>query len=328
MIKRAKLSLAAFALAAFLLLCPAAATAQSATAAASSLTLGLEAFARSNWQEAIRYFKQAASENPASSEGWYWLIMAEISDGNYGFAFADMDRFILSFSDDARVADVIYQKGRLQYLNESYDDALQTLHSFITSYPEHRMTPSAYYWIAETLFACGRFDEAENIYAYLLDTWPQSVKHEAAVYRLALIEEKNVESSLLSLLQVSHEESLRLVEDYQRRERTYEQAIASYQKRISDMMKDTRLSELEASLSEERRKNAQLINEAALLEAQNADLISALIVAGVAIPESAQTEKTQALEAASAEAQERELEELRRKAARARAIYEAGESGQ
>ncbi len=298
--------------------------AQDAPAAADPLTAGLEAYARSDWSSAILSFRQAASENPSSAEPWFWLIMAEISDGNFEHAFSDMDRFILSFSSDRRVADILYQKGRLQFLTYSYDEAIKTLHSFIISYPEHRMTPSAYYWIAEALFACGRFEEAGNIYAYLIDTWPQSVKYEAAVYRLALIDQKAVESGLLLLLQASHEESLRIVEDYQRRERTYEQAITSYQKRISDMMKDTRLSELEVSLADEKRKNSELVNTAALLEAQNADLISALIVAGVSIPESAQTDRTLELEAANAELQERTLEELRRKAERARAIYEAG----
>ena len=319
MIRREQFSLAAFAAVVFLFLSPAPSVAQ---AAASPLTLGLEAYARSDWQAAIRYFRQAATEAPSSAEVWFWLVMAEISSGDYTVAFSDMDRFILSFSDDARVADIIYQKGRLQFLIGSYDEALKTLSSFITSYPEHRMAPSAYYWAGETLFACGRFDEAKSIYAYLIDRWPQSAKHEAAAYRLALIEQKGVEKSLLDLLQASHEESMRIVEDYQRKERTYEQAIASYQKRISDMMKDTRLSELEASLSEERRKNADLINQRAILEAQNADLISALIVAGVSIPESAQTEATQELEAANAQVQGYALEELRRKAARARAMYE------
>ena len=313
------LIVAAFAAAVFLLLSSAPSFAQ---VPASPLTLGLEAYARSDWQAAMRYLRQAAAEEPSSAEVWFWLVMAEVSSGDYSVAFSDMDRFILSFSGDARVADILYQKGRLQYLTESYDEALQTLTSFIASYPEHRMTPSAYYWVGETLFACGRFDEAESIYAYLIERWPQSAKHEAASYRLALIEQKGVESSLLDLLQASHEESLRLVEDYQRKERTYEQAIASYQKRISDMMKDTRLSELEESLSEERRRNADLINQRAILEALNADLVSALIVAGVSIPESARTEATQEMEAASAQVQGRALEELRRKAARARAIYE------
>ena len=115
-----------------------------------------------------------------------------------------------------------------------------------------------------------------------------------------------------------------IVEDYQRRERTYEQAVTSYQKRISDMMKDTRLADLESALNEEKRRNAELLNEAARLEAQNADLLSALVVAGVPIPESARTEENAALESRNMEIKNQALEDLKKRAERARIIYSAG----
>lgn len=313
--------------AAFLLAAAPFSFAQSSNRGSDPLSLGLEAYARGAWKEAAAYFSEAANANPSSPEAFFWLVMTDVSLENYDAAFAGMDRFILSFSGDSRVADVIYQKGRVQVLTKSYDEAIQTLHGFVAAYPSHRMAPSAYYWIAEALFASGRFEEAAAIYGYVIDRWPASAKREAAVYRLALIEEKGVEAGLLSLLQASHEESRRVAEDYQRRERTYEQAISSYQKRISDMMKDTRLEELEASLAEEKRRSAELVSAAALLEAQNADLVSALIVAGVPIPASAQTERTRALEAASAEELNSALEELKRKAGRARGIYDADGGG-
>lgn len=299
-------------------------SAQTAGSGAGPLLAGLEAYARSDWPSAVLSFRKAAAENPASAEPWYWLILSEISAGDLEHAFSDIDRFILSFSADRRVPDVLYQRGRILFLTGSYDEAVQTLNSFVHSYPDHWMTPSAYYWIAETLFACGRFEEAENVYAYLIDTWPSSAKREASVYRLALIEQKSEENSLLELLKASHEETLRIVEDYQRRERTFEQAVTAYQKRISDMMKDTRLADLEHALGEEKRRNAALAEETARLEAQNADLLSALVVNGIAVPESARTEETRALESANAGARQRALEELRRKAERARAVYESG----
>ena len=62
---------------------------------------------------------------------------------------------------------------------------------------------------------------------------------------MALIERKNIETELLKLLKWSHEESLKTVEEYQRRERSYEQAIVAYQKRIAEMLKDTRTADLE-----------------------------------------------------------------------------------
>lgn len=285
---------------------------------------GLDAYARSDWTSAVSLFREAVKKAPGSAEPWYWLLMSEISAGENKMALEDIDRFILSFSEDKRAADVLYQKGRLLFLTKSYDEAVQTLHSFITSYPDHKMVPSAYYWIGETLFACGRYEEARNIYMYLADTWPQSVKREPSVYRIALIDQASDEDTLLSMLKISHEEALRIVEDYQRRERTYEQAVTSYQKRISDMMKDTRLADLESALNEEKRRNAELLNEAARLEAQNADLLSALVVAGVPIPESARTEENAALESRNMEIKKQALEDLKKRAERARIIYSAG----
>lgn len=288
------------------------------------LVAGLDAYARSDWASAVSLFRDAVADNPGSAECWYWLMMAEISAGETDRALADIDRFLLSFSDDRRASDALYQKGRLLFLSGSYDEAIRTLHRFVTSYQGHKMVPSAYYWIAETLFACGRYEEAKNVYVYLTDTWPQSVKREAAVYRIALIEQTETEDMLLSLLKASHEESLKIVEDYQRRERTYEQAVTSYQKRISDMMKDTRLADLETSLTEEKRRNAELLNETARLEAQNADLLSALVVAGVPVPESVRTEETSGLESSDVDVRNQALEDLRKRAERARLIYSAG----
>lgn len=290
----------------------------------SPLTEGLDAYARADWPAAVSFFSEAVKNNPDSAEPWYWLMMTEISSGETEKAIADIDRFILSFSEDKRAADVLYQKGRLLFLTKSYDEAIQTLHSFINSYPEHKMIPSAYFWIGETLYACGRYEEAKNVYVYLTDTWPQSVKREASIYRIALIDQASNVDTLLSLLKISHEEALRIVEDYQRRERTYEQAVTSYQKRISDMMKDTRLADLESSLTEEKRRNAELLNEAAKLEAQNADLLSALVVAGVPIPESARTEENANLESRNLEIRNQALEDLKKRAERARVIYGAG----
>jgi hypothetical protein len=87
-----------------------------------------------------------------------------------------------------------------------------------------------------------------------VEQYPQSVKYEASSYRLALINQKKVEVELLSILKWTHEESLKTVEEYQRRERTYDQAIIAYQKKIAEMLRDSHLAELEASNAEYRRR--------------------------------------------------------------------------
>jgi chromosome segregation ATPase len=65
-----------------------------------------------------------------------------------------------------------------------------------------------------------------------------------------------VETELLALLKWSHEESLKTMEEYQRREHSYDQALIAYQKRIADMLRDTRLSELENENAQYRQQLA------------------------------------------------------------------------
>jgi DNA repair exonuclease SbcCD ATPase subunit len=44
------------------------------------------------------------------------------------------------------------------------------------------------------------------------------------------------------------------MEEYERRERSYDQALSAYQKRIADMLKDTRLADLENANAEYQRQ--------------------------------------------------------------------------
>ncbi len=161
---------------------------QAEDSASKSLSLGLEAYSRSDWDTAIRYFRQASSENPAYSEPFFWLIMAQISKGDYQDAFSGIDGFMLIFRHDRHAPTVLYQKGRLEFLTSKYDQAMETFSSFVDSNPKHRLVPSAYYWMAEICFATEKYDEAKRLYEFLIKSWPQSVKHEAASYRLALLD--------------------------------------------------------------------------------------------------------------------------------------------
>jgi hypothetical protein len=89
---------------------------------------------------------------------------------------------------------------------------------------------------------------------------------------LNLIKKKKIEAELLALLKWSHEESLKSMGEYQEREKNYELAVSSYQKRLSELLAaggdaavlnpespdyyqdmlnaaDTRIAELEARLA-------------------------------------------------------------------------------
>ena len=283
--------------------------------AVNPITSGLEAYARSDWSSAILSFRKAISSDSTVSEPWYWLILSEISAAQYDTALIDIERFINGFSDDQRIPDILYQKGRIYYLTGKYDESIQVLYQFLSGWPEHQLIASAYYWIGESLYSVGRFDESASIFRIILDRYPDAVKREAAIYRIALIEQGKQEEELLKLLKMSHEESLKIIEEYQRREKTYEQAINAYQKRISDMMKDTRLGELEKQLGDEKVKNTNLLDRISVLEIQNAELAAALSISGGTVPETAIDPKSAAdLNSSNPETRNRALEDLRRKA--------------
>lgn len=292
------------------------------------LTSGLEAYARADWPSATQLFRKAIADNAHASEPWYWLIMTEIASGQYSIALKDIDNFNNSFKNDVLIADLSYQKGRVLFLTGKYELCIQELYMFLTGWPEHQMVSSAYYWIAEALYAVGRFDESLSIYKYVLDKYPSSSKREASVYRIALIEQGKQSEELLKLLKVSHEESIKIIEEYQRREKTYEQAINAYQKRISDMLKDTRLGDLEKQLGDEKQKNAVLLDKIAQLEIQNADLIVSVSSSGVMLPSNVVDSKTAAdLSSEDQEKRLKAIEALRFKAESLRKTYQKIEDG-
>lgn len=248
--------------------------------AADPLVSGLDAYAKSDWPGAMLAFRKAAAASPGSPEPAYWLIMAEISAGETTAALSDMSSFLKAFPVSERVPDVTYQLGRVLYTQKKYEESISTLYDFLTRWPSNESASSAYYWIGECLYSVGRFTEARSVFLTVLERYPDTVKREAAWYRVSLIDQGAREDELLKLLKTSHEESLRIIEDYQRREKTYEQAITAYQKRISDLMKDTRLGDLEKQVSALQTANADLSDTVAELTKKNAELEELLSLTG------------------------------------------------
>jgi hypothetical protein len=98
--------------------------------------------------------------------------------------------------------------------------------------------------------------------------YPKSAKLEASRYRLSLLEFKKRENELLKLLQWSHEEALKSVEEFRRREKAYEQAIAAYQRKLSSPAESVAGAEAAAALEQLRSENLALKEAIADLEAQ------------------------------------------------------------
>jgi tetratricopeptide (TPR) repeat protein len=138
----------------------------------------------------------------------------------------------------------------------------------VTEYPDSEYAGSAYFWLGECLFSLGQLEEAARVFNRVIVEFPKSVKLEASRYRLSLIEFKKRENELLRLLQWSHEEALKSVEEFRRREKAYEQAIVVYQRKLSSPAASETVAQTEAAGEQMRSENAALRETIRSLEAQ------------------------------------------------------------
>jgi TolA-binding protein len=217
--------------------CQQAAAAQSATDAKSVLLRGVDFFGQEKYQEAIDLFGKVLSDPRAKAErpeAAYWSVLSYLALGDQATAAASIDAFIAAYPTSPRLPDLLYQRGRILYTKGDYEEALKVFAAFSEAAPSSDLFPSALYWSGECLYALGRLEEAERAFAAVVQKYPQSVKVEAATYRQSLIGLEYRQRELLKLLTWSHEESLRSVEDFRRREKAYEASISLYQKQLSD----------------------------------------------------------------------------------------------
>lgn len=217
---------------------------------------GLEKFSNAQYSQALLDFREVVLD-PAYKDyydsAYFWITRCYMAEKNLDKAETNLEFFIQNFPNSRFYPESIYQKGRLLFLQKDYDSSIQVLYSYIKSYPDQPFVSNSYYWIAEALFELGHLDKAQKIYSYIVKNYPSSYKIEASRYKLSLIDLKLHEEELLKLLRLSHEEYLKVVDDFQRREKTYEQAIASYQRKlVAASNNDTKqiLIELNADIAE------------------------------------------------------------------------------
>jgi TolA-binding protein len=234
------------------------------------LRRGLEFYQQGRWREAVAEFRRAQDEaldSELKAEALYWISLSEISAKDYAGAMRDMDQLELIAPESRRLREIPYHKGRALYYLGRYEEALMLLKLYADQMGGNSLPPAgsetaarksaALYWIGECLYAMGQLDYARDIFTTVTQDYPRSAKFEASSYRLALIHQKKIEEELLNLLKWSHEESLKAIEEYQRRERSYDQALIAYQKRIADLLKDSRLADLDSSNTQYRRQLAE-----------------------------------------------------------------------
>ncbi|MCQ2594125.1 MAG: tetratricopeptide repeat protein [Treponemataceae bacterium] len=201
-----------------------------------ALLPGLEAYAREDWATSIMLFKKAYTEKRApEEESLFWLVMAQMSAGETRSALNDCNAFLAKYAGSEHGAEVAYQRGRALYLLDQNDEAIKQLYDFVKANPNHEKVSFALFWIAESLYGYKNYERAALFYKMIVDDYSASPKREASLYRLELIQQRQREEELLQLLKITHEESLKAAEEYEKKSRSYEQAIAAYQRRIFEL---------------------------------------------------------------------------------------------
>ncbi|MFP4372869.1 MAG: tetratricopeptide repeat protein [Spirochaetaceae bacterium] len=250
-----------------LLLATISALAQDTDPARRILEEGLEDFRNGNYEQAMVTFRELLSSPDADAyraDAYFWIGRSALAAGRLDEAAENLEYYLQNHPDHRFAPEARYQRGRLLYLQEDYRQSIRALEDFIDRHPDSRFLPNAYYWIGESLYALGRFDRAAEVFRTVTAEYPESYRAEAAEYRLSVIELNRREVSLLKLLRWSHQEYLNAVDEFEQRERTYEEALSEYRERLRRLASDDfraeldrlseRVSELEAELAERERE--------------------------------------------------------------------------
>ncbi len=239
---------------------------------------GLEKYTKAEYSGAILDFRGILL-NPAYENfydaAYFWIARCYMESGQLSKAETNLEFFIKNFPHSRFYPESLYQKGRLLYLQHDYENSIRAFYYYLKNYPGAPFTADSYFWIAESLYSLGHFKEALQLYTYVITKYPASYKARAARYKRSLVLLKQHEEELLKLLRLSHEEYLKMIADFQNREKMYEQALAGYQRKlIAASNNDTKklLEELNSELAKKDQEIAALHRK--LMEKNTKDKIN------------------------------------------------------
>ena len=208
--------------------------------APARLEEGLSHFRNRRYREAVASFENIIADTQESfpeaegrPEAYYWTARSYLALNRLDDAERALEYFLGSYPAHPLYPDALYHKGRLLFLQDEPENAILALGDFVARYPAHELVANALFWVGESLYSLGQLDDAARVFEKVRQEYPASFRVSEADYRLSLIEFKKRENELLRLLKWSHEETLRVTEEFERREKAYEQAISVYQRRLS-----------------------------------------------------------------------------------------------
>ncbi len=244
----------------------------SAQEAPSGLSAGLREYQAGRFEAALAAFQEAGAASAGTEYEAYadfWVARSLMALSNYDEASDVFDLFLANFDPHPYREEATYQRARLFYLTEEYEAAVQRFSEFQASYPESDFAANALYWTGESLFALGLLSDSRRFFEEVTERYPTSYRVEAARYRQDVIDLKERENELLTLLRWSHEEYLSALDEFRQKELAYQEALQSYRDRLSTLAAEdfreeiqllsAQIGELEASLAERDEQINELL---------------------------------------------------------------------
>ncbi len=235
----------------------------------------LATFGQGLYDESLRLFRNIILDSGLTAyhgDSYFWIAKSYMALAQYENSLKNLEFFLSEYPENKNYVEGLYQSGRLDFLRGEYETAILILEDFIKKYPESPFVANSYYWIGESLYSLGNFDKAQRIFEIVVSDYPTSFKIEAARYRISLIELKEREQELLKLLKWSHEEHLRALEEFDQKERGYEQALNAYQRTIrqyeSGSTEDPRISALQKQVKDLQKTVQDYSDEIASMRAK------------------------------------------------------------
>ena len=78
-----------------------------------------------------------------------------------------------------------YEAGLAQFKANNYGTAIQSLQSFLSTYPQSPLAPSAQYWIGNAHYAMRDYKSAIAAQQKVVSGWPESAKAPDALLNIA-----------------------------------------------------------------------------------------------------------------------------------------------
>ncbi|WP_028973545.1 tetratricopeptide repeat protein [Spirochaeta cellobiosiphila] len=222
--------------------------------------------------ESLRNILLDSDKANLQGDAYFWLGKVYVTTLELVQAEKNLEYFLQNFPNNTNYPEGIYQKGRLLFFQKEYAKAINVLTDFINKYPDSSLISNGHFWLGECFYETGHWEEAMTAYQVVIQQYPKSFKFEAAKYRVTLISLKRREEELLKLIKWSHEENLESLEEFQKREVEYRNAIKDYQNKLAILQSknlENQLVDISDNLKSQEDQNRALQARIDNLEAEN-----------------------------------------------------------